>query len=61
MRRGVPALIGAKMILEGQWKKPGVWNMEQHDPDPFMADMNRYGLPWQEKTLPENPLAGISA
>ena len=54
-------MIGAKMILEGQWKKPGVWNMEQHDPDPFMADMNRYGLPWQEKTLPENPLAGISA
>lgn len=44
---GVPAMIGAKMILEGKWKKPGVWNMEQFDPDPFMEDMNKYGLPWQ--------------
>jgi saccharopine dehydrogenase (NAD+, L-lysine-forming) len=44
---GVPAMIGAKMILEGKWKKPGVWNMEQFDPDPFMADLNLYGLPWQ--------------
>ena len=58
---GVPAMIGAKMILEGKWKKPGVWNMEQNDPDPFMADMNKYGLPWQEKVLDGNPLAGISA
>ncbi|MEH6824998.1 MAG: saccharopine dehydrogenase family protein [Motiliproteus sp.] len=44
---GVPAMIGAKMMLEGTWMKPGVWNMEQLDPDPFMADMNRYGLPWK--------------
>lgn len=44
---GVPAMIGAKMILEGKWKKPGVWNMEQFDPAPFMADLNQYGLPWQ--------------
>lgn len=44
---GVPAMIGAKMILEGKWKKPGVWNMEQYDPDPFMVDLNKYGLPWQ--------------
>lgn len=44
---GVPAMIGAKMILEGRWKKPGVWNMEQFDPDPFMDDLNIYGLPWQ--------------
>jgi Saccharopine dehydrogenase and related proteins len=43
---GVPAMIGAKMMLEGKWKAPGVWNMEQMDPDPFMADMNLYGLPW---------------
>lgn len=43
---GVPAMIGAKMILEGKWKKPGVWNMEQFDPDPFMEDLNKYGLPW---------------
>jgi saccharopine dehydrogenase (NAD+, L-lysine-forming) len=44
---GVPAMIGAKMMLEGKWKAPGVWNMEQMDPDPFMADMNQHGLPWQ--------------
>lgn len=44
---GVPAMIGAKMILEGKWKKPGVWNIEQFDPDPFLDDMNKYGLPWQ--------------
>lgn len=44
---GVPAMIGAKMILEGKWQGTGVWNMEQMDPDPFMADLNEYGLPWQ--------------
>ena len=44
---GVPAMIGAKMMLEGKWQKPGVWNIEQFDPDPFMEDMNKYGLPWQ--------------
>lgn len=44
---GVPAMIGAKLMLEKTWHKPGVWHMEQFDPDPFMADLNRYGLPWQ--------------
>jgi saccharopine dehydrogenase (NAD+, L-lysine forming) len=44
---GVPAMIGAKMMLTGKWKKPGVWNMEQFDPDPFMDDLNKYGLPWE--------------
>jgi saccharopine dehydrogenase (NAD+, L-lysine forming) len=45
---GVPAMIGAKMFMEGKWKKPGVWNVEQFNPDPFMADLNTYGLPWHE-------------
>ncbi|MEJ2463563.1 MAG: saccharopine dehydrogenase family protein [Candidatus Thiodiazotropha sp.] len=45
---GVPAMIGAKMMLEGQWKQPGVWNMEQFDPDPFMQALNSYGLPWHD-------------
>ncbi|NLM20100.1 MAG: saccharopine dehydrogenase family protein, partial [Clostridiaceae bacterium] len=45
---GVPAMIGAKMILEGKWKQPGVFNIEQMDPDPFMEDLNRNGLPWIE-------------
>ena len=44
---GVPAMIGAKMMAEGKWMSAGVWNMEEMDPDPFMDDMNRYGLPWQ--------------
>lgn len=44
---GVPAMIGAKQMLSGGWRKPGVWNMEQHDPDAFMADLNHYGLPWK--------------
>lgn len=43
---GVPAMIGAKMMLEEKWMRPGVWNMEQFDPDPFMDDLNRFGLPW---------------
>ena len=32
--------------LDGVWREPGVWNLEQLDPDPFMRDMNQYGLPW---------------
>jgi len=52
---GVPAMIGAKMMLTGQWRGRGVFNMEQFDPDPFMEDLNRYGLPWEVRTL-ENPL-----
>ncbi|MEL7086001.1 MAG: saccharopine dehydrogenase family protein [Cyanobacteria bacterium P01_A01_bin.3] len=43
---GVPAAIGAKLMAEGTWMKPGVWNIEQMDPDPFMDCMNQYGLPW---------------
>jgi saccharopine dehydrogenase (NAD+, L-lysine-forming) len=44
---GVPAMTGAKLVLTGEWKLPGVWNCEQLNPDPFMADMNKYGLPWK--------------
>ncbi len=44
---GVPAMIGAIMMLDGKWKNKGVFNMEQFDPDPFMDDLNKYGLPWQ--------------
>jgi saccharopine dehydrogenase (NAD+, L-lysine-forming) len=48
---GVPAMIGAKMMLTKKWHRPGVWNMEQFDPDPFMDDLNAYGLPWTIKEL----------
>ncbi len=54
---GVPAMIGAKMMLEGKWMRPGVWNMEQMDPDPFMADMNVHGLPWSVIEAPGYALA----
>lgn len=50
---GVPAMIGAMMILTGKWKSPGVFNIEEFDPDPFMDALNRFGLPWQESFAPE--------
>jgi saccharopine dehydrogenase (NAD+, L-lysine-forming) len=43
---GVPAMIGAKMLIEKKWLTPGVYNMEQFNPDPFMDDLNKFGLPW---------------
>ena len=43
---GVPAMVGAKMLVQGTWLKPGVHNMEEMDPDPFLADLAKYGLPW---------------
>ena len=43
---GVPAMIGAKMMLTGKWTGEGVFNMEQMDPDHFMAALNEHGLPW---------------
>jgi saccharopine dehydrogenase (NAD+, L-lysine-forming) len=48
---GVPAMIGAKLMLKGIWSGVGVFNMEQMDPDPFMEEMNTQGLPWQIKEL----------
>ncbi|MEY3837593.1 MAG: hypothetical protein RL304_575 [Verrucomicrobiota bacterium] len=48
---GVPAAIGGAMIASGQWTRPGVWNMEEMDPDPFMAELNKRGLPWHVKEL----------
>ena len=45
---GVPAMIGAMMYLKGIWKRPGVWNVEEFDPDPFMEQLNKQGLPWHE-------------
>ena len=45
---GVPAMIGGMMFLTGKWKKAGVWNVEEFDPDPFMEQLNKQGLPWFE-------------
>lgn len=49
---GVPAMIGAKLVLEGIWKKPGVFNVEEFNPDPFMDALNKYGLPWVVEESP---------
>jgi len=46
---GVPACIGARMFMLGKWKRPGVWNVEEFDPDPFMEELNKQGLPWHEQ------------
>ncbi|NOD96949.1 saccharopine dehydrogenase family protein [Ruegeria sp. HKCCD6228] len=48
---GVPAMIGAAQVLKGNWREPGVWNMEQLDPDDFMDMLNTHGLPWQVHEL----------
>ncbi|MEQ1499598.1 MAG: saccharopine dehydrogenase family protein [Novosphingobium sp.] len=48
---GVPAMIGAAMMLTGAWSGAGVFNMEQMDPDPFMDMLGTHGLPWQVKEL----------
>ncbi|RJP78549.1 MAG: saccharopine dehydrogenase family protein [Desulfobacteraceae bacterium] len=48
---GVPAMIGAMMMLTGKWRGHGVFNMEEFDPEPFMDALNRHGLPWTETIL----------
>ncbi len=45
---GVPAMIGAMLMVTGVWKRAGVFNMEQFDPEPFMQKLNEHGLPWKE-------------
>lgn len=45
---GVPAMIGAMMVMTGRWNTPGVHNIEEFDPDPFMEALDKWGLPWKE-------------
>ena len=49
---GVPAMIGAAMLLTGKWNKPGVYTVEEFDPDPYMEALNKWGLPWQINDKP---------
>ena len=49
---GGPAMIGAALVLTGQWQKPGVYNVEEFDPDPYMDMLNKWGLPWIEDFEP---------
>jgi len=46
---GVPAMLGAKMVLTGKWSGTGVFNVEEFDPDPFMKEIGKHGLPWNEE------------
>ena len=50
---GVPAMIGTMMVMTGQWKGAGVFNVEEFDPDPYMEGLNKWGLPW---VVDENPV-----
>ena len=50
---GVPAMIGAMMVVQGLWKKPGVFTTDEFDPDPYMDALNKWGLPW---VVDENPV-----
>ena len=50
---GVPAMIGAMLVMNGTWQKPGVYNVEEFDPDPFMEALDKWGLPWQESFGPD--------
>lgn len=49
---GVPAMIGAALVITGKWCKPGVYNVEEFDPDPFMELLPKFGLPWEEDFSP---------
>ena len=46
-------MIGAMLVMNGTWQKPGVYNIEEFDPDPFMDALNKWGLPWVEDFAPE--------
>ena len=50
---GVPAMIGAALVLEGSWRKPGVFTTDEFDPDPYMDMLNKWGLPWVVVEDPE--------
>ena len=49
---GVPAMCAALLLLQGTWRKPGVYTVEELDPDPFLDALDRYGLPRQESHAP---------
>ena len=45
-------MIGAMLVVTGQWARPGVYNVEEFDPDAFMEALNQWGLPWVEDFSP---------
>ncbi len=46
---GVPAMTGAYLFMTGKWRKAGVFNVEEFDPDPFLTKVAESGLPWNEE------------
>ena len=50
---GVPTMCGALMLLTGKWNKPGVYTVEEFDPDPYLEALDKYGLPRRENRSPE--------
>jgi saccharopine dehydrogenase (NAD+, L-lysine-forming) len=52
---GVPAVVGAAMMLQGHWKGEGVYNVEEFNPEPFLEELGRQGLPWKMTELPDVP------
>ena len=45
-------MIGAMLVMNGTWQKPGVYNIEEFDPDPFMDALNKWGRTWKESWAP---------
>ena len=56
---GVPAMIGGMLMLEREWHRPGVYNVEEFDPDPFMKKLQLHGLPWTETFMDENDATNL--
>ena len=49
---GVPVVTAAKMLLTGKWPlDAGVKNIEEFDPKPFLEELGKQGLPWEEIEL----------
>ena len=40
--------MGSEMCIRDRWNMPGVHNVEEFDPDPFMEQLPLQGLPWHE-------------
>ncbi|MFT6106152.1 MAG: saccharopine dehydrogenase (NAD+, L-lysine-forming) [Rickettsiales bacterium] len=48
---GVPAATSAIMVAKNIWGGKGVFNIEQMDPDPFLEELDKQGLPWKVKEI----------
>lgn len=57
---GIPAVTGAILMAQGHWQGQGVFNVEELDPDPFLAELSRQGLSWQVQALAEDTLDAVA-